>query len=88
MDKTYIITGSSRGIGKGAALSLLKSGNTFEKYQQAVVKNGENSPSHKVISKYIKKYGKDLRFEESPHPDKAFHNREIDNTETGRIKGK
>ncbi len=32
MEKTFIITGSSRGIGKGAALSLFKSGNIVINY--------------------------------------------------------
>jgi len=37
MDKTFIITGSSRGIGKGAALSLAESGNIVLNY----IKNKE-----------------------------------------------
>lgn len=32
MDKTFIVTGSSRGIGKGAALALSKSGNIILNY--------------------------------------------------------
>ena len=61
--------------------------NTFNEYQNKVVKSENSVPSHKVIEKYIAKNGKDLRFEESPHPEKALRNREEDNFKIGRIKG-
>ena len=65
----------------------LKRNNTFEQYQKSVVKNPLGAPSHKVIDLYIKKYGEDLRFEESPHPEKELRDRKKDNVEIGRVKG-
>ena len=65
----------------------LKRNNTFEQYQKSVVKNPAGDPAHKVIDLYIKKYGEDLRFEESPHPEKALRDRKKDNVEIGRVQG-
>jgi len=58
--------------------------NTFNCYQNVVMKNPEDAPSHKVIDNYIKKNGEDLRFEVSPHPEKVLQDRTYDNTSIGR----
>ncbi len=62
----------------------LKKGNTFNAYQNAVIRSEKDVPSHKVIEKYISKYEKDLRYEESPHPIKELQDRTVDNTTVGR----
>ncbi|MBO5925931.1 MAG: hypothetical protein J6Q38_00005, partial [Clostridia bacterium] len=67
-------------------VSELPKNNTFESYQKAVVRNGKDTPSHKVIEKYINKFSEDLRFEEAPHPEKELRNRKVDNIDIGRIK--
>lgn len=58
--------------------------NTFSNYQNKVIKNVKDIPSHKVIDKYISKFGEDLRFEESPHPIKELRDRKADNTTIAR----
>ena len=67
-------------------VNSLKSNNTFEGYQKAVVKNPLGAPSHKIIDKYINKFGEDLRYETAPHPEKELRDRKKDNYEIGRIK--
>ena len=67
-------------------VNSLKGANTFDEYQKAVVKNPLGAPSHKVIDKYISKFGEDLRYETAPHPEKALRDRTKDNYEIGRIK--
>ena len=67
-------------------VSSLPKNNTFESYQKTVVRNPKDVPSHKVIDKYINKFGEDLRFEESPHPEKELRDRKVDNTSIGRTK--
>lgn len=49
--------------------------------------NGEpqNVASHLVIEEYIKKFGKDYRYEDKPHPIKGLQNREEDNIKAGRV---
>ena len=65
----------------------LKKNNTFDQYQKSVIRNALGDPAHKVIDLSIKKHGEDVRFEESPHPEKALRDRKKDNIEIGRIKG-
>ncbi len=67
-------------------VSKLKENNTFSLYQNTVIKNVEDAPSHKVIEEYIKKNGKDLRFEIAAHPEKVLQDRQKDNTTIGRVK--
>ncbi len=67
-------------------VSSLKANNTFEQYQKSVVKNPLGAPSHKVIDKYINKFGEDLRYETAPHPEKTLRDRKTDNIEIGRVK--
>ena len=67
-------------------VSGLKENNTFSLYQNIVLKNPNDAPSHKVIEDYIKKNGEDLRFETAAHPEKVLQNRKTDNVDIGRIK--
>lgn len=68
-------------------VNSLPSGNTFEAYQKAFMKNPDDAPSHKVIQNYIKLNGEDFRYETAPHPEKTLRDRSVDNTDIGRIKG-
>ena len=43
----------------------------------------KETPSHKVISDYIKKHGKDYRFEVKENPVPALRKRDSDNIEVG-----
>ena len=67
-------------------VSRLKENNTFNLYQNIVVKNPNELPSHNVIENYIRKNGKDLRFEIASHPEKKLQDRRTDNTTIGRVK--
>lgn len=58
----------------------------YYKYQKKFVGTGENNPTHKIIEKYIKKNGEDLRFETAPHPVKELRNRKVDDLTVGRGK--
>lgn len=55
----------------------------FYKYQAKVNKNVEDMQSHIVIEEFIKKYGKDYRFEVAPNPLKELQDRKKDNTKVG-----
>ena len=66
-------------------VSALKENNTFNLYQNLVVKNVRDVPSHIVIDTYIKKNGKDLRYETAAHPEKALQDRKTDNVTIGRV---
>ena len=67
-------------------VNKLKDSNTFESYQNTVIKNAGDVASHKVIDSYIKKNGMDLRYEVTPHPEKLLQNRKCDNTTIGRTR--
>ena len=62
----------------------LPKNNTFSSYQQKVIKSVKDEPSHKVIEKHISKFGEDIRFEESLHPEKELRDRKVDNTQIAR----
>ncbi|MBO7377935.1 MAG: hypothetical protein J6U35_03560 [Clostridia bacterium] len=66
-------------------VSALKENNTFNLYQNLVVENVRDVPSHIVIDTYIKKNGKDLRYETAAHPEKALQDRKTDNVTIGRV---
>ncbi len=58
----------------------------YYKYQKKFVGTGVNNPTHKIIEKYIKENGEDLRFETAPHPVKELRNRKVDDLTVGRGK--
>ncbi len=55
----------------------------FFAYQQKVSPKVSEVQSHKVISSYISKHGKDYRYQESPHPIAALDDRGCDNVKVG-----
>lgn len=57
----------------------------FKKYNKQVNKVESQVPSHIVIETYIKKYGKDYRYQVTEHPIKELQSRTEDNTRVGRI---
>ena len=56
----------------------------FKKYNKQVNKNEKYVASHIVIEEYIKKNGKDYRYQLTEHPIKELQNRQEDNTCVGR----
>ena len=56
----------------------------FKKYNKQVNKNDSQVASHQVIDFYIKKFGKDYRYQLTEHPVKELQSREEDNTVVGR----
>lgn len=57
---------------------------SFKKYNYQVNKTDAMEPSHIVIDTYIKKNGKDYRYESAPHPIKELSDRSKDNTTIAR----
>ena len=68
-------------------LNSLSDTSDFFKYQQTVIGNVNSVASHKVIDKYIDKYGEDYRFEVDKSVIKELRDRKVDNTELARKKG-
>ena len=62
---------------------LPKDANFFE-YQKILIPSVDIVPSHNVIERHIRGYGKDYRFEIAPNPVKELRNRTCDNTTVGR----
>ena len=57
----------------------------FFKHLADINGDDKNVASHMVIEKYIKRYGKDYRYEDKPHPIKPLQERNADNTTQGKI---
>ena len=62
----------------------LGKGDPFFFYQNAVHEQFGEAASHDVIEETIHRFGRDYRFELSPHPVKELQAREADNTQIGR----
>lgn len=58
----------------------------FFRYQEYLSAVPEKNPSHLVIEKAIKTFGKDYRFQESEHPIKELRRRDEDNVNIARSK--
>lgn len=58
----------------------------FYAYQKIVNRDISSVPSHKVIERYLDKFGEDYRYEESRNPILELQNRKEDNTCVGRCK--
>ena len=56
----------------------------FKRYNKQVNKNESSEPSHVVIDTYIRKNGKDYRYQLTEHPIKELADRCHDNTTVGR----
>ena len=60
----------------------------FFRYQNKLIKNEKDVPSHIVIEKVIKKFGKDYRYEDKKNPVTSLTNRKKDNITIARKKEK
>ncbi len=58
----------------------------FFTYQDKFLQDEQRAPSHLVIEKAIKNFGKDYRYQDSEHPVKSLRDRECDNTNVARVK--
>lgn len=59
----------------------------FFKYQRQVNSSVGSVPSHNVIERYIKRFGKDYRSEISASAEKTLRDRSVDNVDLARKKG-
>ncbi len=66
-------------------VSKLPKDDKFFWYQEKVHPVVKDVPSHMVIEKAIKKFGRDYRFQESPHPIPSLDDTMHDNTTAGRV---
>ena len=55
-------------------------------FQEKFLSDGTKTPSHLVIEKAIKLWGRDYRYQECDHPVKSLRIRERDNIEVARKK--
>lgn len=67
-----------------APIEALAPNADFFAYQNNVNHDISTVPSHVVIERYIAQNGQDYRFETSPNPIEALHDRRRDNTSVGR----
>ena len=81
LERTILLTGDRQ---KYIDVMRLKPNADFFLYQNEIIKDEEKIPSHVVINKAIKKFGKDYRYEDKPNPVAELKNRKIDNTTIGR----
>lgn len=81
LERTILLTGDRQ---KYIDVMRLKPNADFFLYQNEIIKDEEKIPSHIVINKAIKKFGKDYRYEDKPNPVAELKNRKIDNTTIGR----
>ena len=57
----------------------------FLRYQNIVNPTTDIVPSHKVIEAYIRRHGRDYRYQIAPNPVPELRDRREDNTSVGRI---
>ena len=69
-------------------VNALNNDSKFFFFQNVVNKEIESVPSHMVIDRYIKEFGKDYRFEDTKSPVPELQDRKRDNTTLGRVKEK
>ena len=81
LERTILLTGDRQ---KYIDVMRLKPNADFFLYQNEIIKDEEKIPSHIVINKAIKKFGKDYRYEDKSSPVPELKNRKIDNTTIGR----
>ena len=62
----------------------LKDNADFFLYQQEIMPNEMETPSHKVICKTIEKFGQDYRYQDKQNPIKELQNRKKDNVNLAR----
>lgn len=66
----------------------LQNNSNFFKYQKMNIKKPEEIPSHLVIEKHIKQFGKDYRYETVKNPVQELQDRKKDNVSVARTKRK
>ena len=81
LKKTVDFTKNREGYIK---VSELNEKSDFKKYNKQVNKNDANVASHIVIDEFIKKNGKDYRYQLTDHPIKELQNRQEDNVCVGK----
>lgn len=81
LERTVLLTGDRE---KYINVMQLKNNADFFMYQNEFIKDEERVPSHAVIMKAIKKFGKDYRFEDKENPVKELRDRKNDNINLGR----
>ena len=67
-------------------INKLRDDARFFKYNNSINRYEKDVASHATIEKFIKKNGKDYRYQVDDHPIKALQNRSYDSVEVGRIK--
>ncbi len=55
-------------------------------FQEKFLADGAKTPSHLVIEKAIKTFGKDYRYQDEEHPVKSLRDRQHDNVNVARVK--
>lgn len=83
LERTIMLTGDRQ---KYTDIMKLKDNADFFMYQDEIIKDEDKIPSHAVIEKAIKKFGKDYRYEDRPNPVVALRARTQDNTKIARKK--
>ncbi|MCD8041295.1 MAG: hypothetical protein LUF82_07250 [Clostridia bacterium] len=68
-------------------LEKLPDDHRFFAFQDKFLSGDTKTPSHMVIEKAIKSFGKDYRYQDSDHPVKSLRSRDSDNVDLARIKG-
>ena len=58
----------------------------FFTFQEKFLSDGTKTPSHMVIEKAIKTFGRDYRYQDAEHPVKSLRDRQSDNVNVARIK--
>ena len=56
----------------------------FFRYQEIVNPSTDIVPSHRIIKSYIRRHGKDYRYQTAPNPVPELRDRRTDNTSVGR----
>ena len=69
-----------------AELKRLPDDYRYFSFQDGFLAGGEKTPSHLVIEKAIKTFGRDYRYQDSEHPVKSLRDRQRDNVELARTK--
>lgn len=67
-------------------INNLSDDHRFFNYNSIINEDVDKSPTHCVIEKHIKDFGKDYRYETKNHPIDSLGDRKVDNVDIGRIK--
>ena len=81
LERTILLTGDRQGY---IDVMKLKDNADFFMFQNEIIEDEKDVPSHAVINKAIEKFGQDYRYQDKPNPVKALQNRKKDNTTIGR----